>query len=838
METVGGGIASQKEKSDVPQGIREVYRMKSISVKRIAAVAAGAAMIGAAFAGAVTPEGLGNYAFFSNGEPQVKIVVGSKAAASDGVAAANIAAMIGNLAYTSKTIDVLGKDKLSCAGGTTGSCAVSEDGKKASLEITTPGVNPAVAYEMKTYIESYLKYNSLQDDSSARTPCNAPTFPTDALGGKTGGTDYCAKRVTNSETPILFSGYVNDNTASKKYKEEERLYFYTQATWVNADKKVEATPPQIAYHIQFVDPIPYCTNLKNTTGTPYCEDSDLTKNHHVKINFLGDPNWTIVDMSNINSSNAIVTLGKEITTNGLMQVGDVVTDPTSNYSVKLVSVSPFSTTTAQVRDAQFQAFDGSGNLVGTYRIVEGGTDTVAGPNIVIKVNKLFSGTGGVANADVTLFSQKLELKTSGNIDTQENKYWQMNIQFANSGMASNYNDALSQIRLTRSVSTDYLKNAGDYMSVIEKPQAFKFTYNGLTQVDYEPLTFSIFTSPISVPSNSADNTTITNGIQISAARNDAFTVSGTNVNTVYLSTIPESNYGLKLFYLKSNGYFGNVTLGPLNTTGSVINFTYSGSPAVPINISSTSNLGAAWNGTITIEEPITATDSGAKGYFQILLYNANSSSITFVPSGNTAYAHYNQSSGFNQYDLGYITPRGSVYSSLSSTSASINYAKTVAYADFILSGGSSSATGNTAQVTVAKGDSYDIGNGYKVKVLDVTATATGGAGSAGQVSGVDQLSPSISSADSVTALNTAANPLVYLDSEAAAFAKLIVVGGPMVNTVAASIGGDALTQPGQAVVKAYGDKILVAGYTAADTKDAANALISYLASKRSELTKG
>ena len=74
--------------------------MRSINAKKIAAVA-GAALLGAglAFAGPITFQ---NTTIISNtGQPVVQVVVGSTAAPSDGVAAANIAAAIGNLAYTS-----------------------------------------------------------------------------------------------------------------------------------------------------------------------------------------------------------------------------------------------------------------------------------------------------------------------------------------------------------------------------------------------------------------------------------------------------------------------------------------------------------------------------------------------------------------------------------------------------------------------------------------------------------------------------------------------------------------------------------------------------------------
>ncbi len=75
--------------------------MKTLNAKRIAAVVAGAALLGVglAFAGPITFQ---NVPIISNsGQPVVQIVIGSKAQAWDGVTAANIAAAIGNLAYTS-----------------------------------------------------------------------------------------------------------------------------------------------------------------------------------------------------------------------------------------------------------------------------------------------------------------------------------------------------------------------------------------------------------------------------------------------------------------------------------------------------------------------------------------------------------------------------------------------------------------------------------------------------------------------------------------------------------------------------------------------------------------
>jgi len=90
----------------------------------------------------------------------------------------------------------------------------------------------------------------------------------------------------------------------------------------------------------------------------------------------------------------------------------------------------------------------------------------------------------------------------------------------------------------------------------------------------------------------------------------------------------------------------------------------------------------------------------------------------------------------------------------------------------------------------------------------------------------------------VKALDTSASPLVVTDAQAAGYANLIVVGGPIVNTVAKDALGDgSITAATEAMVKVVGTKIVVAGYTAADTQAAANALIKWLADNRSSIVR-
>ena len=89
--------------------------MKSMHVKQAGALAAGAVMLGAALAGAVSAglddTGMTKDFFYdTNYNPVVQIVVGEKGMATDAVAAGNIAATIGNLAYASasKTVGAEG----------------------------------------------------------------------------------------------------------------------------------------------------------------------------------------------------------------------------------------------------------------------------------------------------------------------------------------------------------------------------------------------------------------------------------------------------------------------------------------------------------------------------------------------------------------------------------------------------------------------------------------------------------------------------------------------------------------------------------------------------------
>ncbi len=97
--------------------------MNRLNAKRIGVLAA-SLLFGLAVAGPVTYSNIP--IITSAGQPVVQIVVGSTAQPSDGVVAANIAAVIGNLAFTSTpvTATVSGAERVRCVV-TTATCSVS-----------------------------------------------------------------------------------------------------------------------------------------------------------------------------------------------------------------------------------------------------------------------------------------------------------------------------------------------------------------------------------------------------------------------------------------------------------------------------------------------------------------------------------------------------------------------------------------------------------------------------------------------------------------------------------------------------------------------------------------
>jgi hypothetical protein len=189
----------------------------------------------------------------------------------------------------------------------------------------------------------------------------------------------------------------------------------------------------------------------------------------------------------------------------------------------------------------------------------------------------------------------------------------------------------------------------------------------------------------------------------------------------------------------------------------------------------------------------------------------------------------------------------------------MEYAEDIRHGEFTLTSGAATGDGMSSSVTAGVGDFLLSQDGYIVEVTDVTgncqATAAGvkalsfeeeeaeeeeAEETTSGVSGIENLQPSQDTAYDMTPLDTSASPLVVLDtsSMASSSAQVITIGGQLVNTVSAqALSGEAVESGVDPMVKVIGSKIVVAGYTAADTTAATNALIGWLAENRDSIQR-
>ena len=179
----------------------------------------------------------------------MKIVVGSKAAVSDAIAAANIAAMIGNLAYADEplTVDTSG---LSVGGATGGNATVS--GKSATLEITTPAsssVVPTGSKQVTTQFFDALDYGVSVADFVRNTHTTAASIYADGI------TSGRYKLSGTADSNIAYKGKL-ENLGSYSVEEEEFYFLNAKAYYSTSLKKVVGDKALVTYVANFTSAIP------------------------------------------------------------------------------------------------------------------------------------------------------------------------------------------------------------------------------------------------------------------------------------------------------------------------------------------------------------------------------------------------------------------------------------------------------------------------------------------------------------------------------------------------------------------------------------------------------
>lgn len=496
-----------------------------VNLKKIGAIVAGATILASsvAFAGLMFQN---TELVNAQGNPTVKVVLGEKAAASDGVAAANIAAAIASNSWKSTVFTAAVSGDATCAvgGGATtgGTCAISNE--KAKLEITVPGSATPGTYTLKSLVADLTDRTLLDRGQGSLTVYNMTTAETSdeshpftqggqAATGLSGVSNEELFRIDGTMFEPFQEATILDNDAGKTYKERQSIFVNTHSQYRDTFDAVGGRFKDFIYQIKFTHDqygIPVCTKSNSSSweyggGACTTTSTDATQNHKVKIKFLGgdwvltkvdNPTTTILNETNVVSGGEI-NLAKE-SVGGIVNVGDSL-DAGNGLKIRLDDIKEGTTATEQ--SAIISVVDANGAVIKQTTVTPGTTQTIStagGVQTRVRVFKTAPGyTFGAKWADMSVISNELVLKdgdvVEANGDRDKNDKWKVRLGWKNRDTgAVNTSDHLRTILLYRDIS-DFFRTGEGY-NVIEDPLGFKFTYRGLdlnpaSSEDYDTLRY-------------------------------------------------------------------------------------------------------------------------------------------------------------------------------------------------------------------------------------------------------------------------------------------------------------------------------------------------------------
>ncbi len=674
--------------------------MKGVNVQKIAALAAGVALLGASVAVADVVYG-STQLVDQNGQPTVKVVVGARAAASDGVAAANIAAAIANQAYKSGVLtpQVVGTATCTPGGGTGSSCTFTN--KQVTLEVELPGAAGGAAI-FNTLINDWIdkapgnRNRYLSEDAYAIT--SSEIGPDAYAFGN--GSATLVQSVFNETYKIGASQFAALKSATLTDPQQGNTYSETQSFWIRGKAYYEESSTDdfladfsnngvFAWSAKFTHDdygIPVCARITNT-GSDYtdCTGSDKTARHRMKVNFLGDSQWIISDMVAPAKTNAAhgthnvvtggsVTFAKEAAYQ-IINVGETL--EAGAISLRLADIST-ATGAGNVHPAIIDILDSSGTVVKQVQVDPGTTQTETINGVDYKIHIYQTAPGFTLNAkwaEVAVYSDEVKLSSGDQIDTEENKYFRSLLKWKNKGWRSdgndtnnNQSDTLREIVIydyeTFSSRTDSLKKGGKY-SFMASPTAFELQFNGLdlTNDDYDTLTFQIERSSTTLRncSSNAVDITVPKHLRISSTTDSAFTVGGrTGKEVLYFlgENTTDTMQTVGTLLVKSSGstvcYDGVATArnqqiqyypggdAKSTTGGGLVELRYEGNTSNPSG-------GGGINVSLKVFEDMgkVNTTTQVASTFQLVLRNITTydAGFSFLPTTGTTTKYVNYTSG-------------------------------------------------------------------------------------------------------------------------------------------------------------------------------------------------
>ncbi|MGC9037600.1 MAG: S-layer protein, partial [Candidatus Micrarchaeia archaeon] len=544
--------------------------MNTHRVKRIA-VLAGALLMGAVIAG---PVSFSNIPIINSaGQPVVQIVVGSHSAPSDGVVAANIAAVIGNLAYTSTpvTATVQGTSAVKCVPAATATCTVTNQqvwlgesgiaapsGSYAFAGLIGSVLNRAVKLGAPQYAKSlqnstntqyaYPISNSIQS-SPAASPYYQTIVPTSigvtynyngggvSFAGFTSNSQYDnIIRITPAEVPSLASNFGPGGENEYIWVTGFPVYDQNAGNFALLDAGG-------ALQLVFSKPIP----LRTSSGSF----------NNAVISIAGQ-NWTIIGGNYMNLKATPTTFVQ----GGKLTLAQSMTPLTTVYVGHNLTSGPF---TVQVADLG-QPANGispadinvyyNGVLTNTTSITPPGQAVfnVSGQHLYVKVTQTFAGLYAYEKwAKVQLFSNEFNLTNGQAFNKTTNPGWNVFLYWTNATTSGPANELQSIVIYNTSPVQTLLP--GQSFDFLTNPAEWKLTFVGetLPTGNFDPLTISTsyssseqyrnlgYPGPAGVPAPS----NITEPAQLLVVKSsipNAFTYQGETNNTVTYDLTPYALY--------------------------------------------------------------------------------------------------------------------------------------------------------------------------------------------------------------------------------------------------------------------------------------------------------
>ena len=919
--------------------------MKGINVKKIAAFAGAAVLFGSAFAVADVVYG-STQLVDQNGQPTVKIYVGSNAQISDGVAAANIAAKIANEAYKSSTLTASVSGTPTCSVGTgvggAGTCSLVESSKKVTLEVSVPGTI-AGTHTFKTLITDTIdrtlanRNNTADEDNYPATLAAADTSgstPSPLRGYSESSTNGALSKALYMIGAGQFTGFADysavDNQASTtSYTEVQSFWIGSKADAVKYDSNSDIrdvavnTYSTAVYSAKFMGNdygIPVCTgdllsNRSDDWTSCLSDPNSRTDRHRLKIKFMG-AEWLISDMdaqSLSNPSSTAVVVGGQIklakeAKYGIINVGQVL--DAGVFKVRLSDIS-VATGSDNTHPAIIDILDANEAVIGqvqispdtTYTFTQSGT----GNSVKIHVYKTAPGfTLNAKWAEMAIYNDEITLKSGSRYnlvsgsDVNQNFYvsllWK-NKDFTSGSTGNEYNNYTDSLREIVIYDVDTFSGvkykAGDVYNFLKSPATYKLTYNGvdLTDGDYVPVSVSALSKAnyrVAILPGGDASCAATSALDYSydakmiriktgtgtlfggAGKLGNYNVDevlfdpiGTTDNSTFLpngtQNISSNVYSAKVFFKPSGKNCWNwanmAVASALDVTAltEAIKFETvgdnSGAYGAITYVTDSTYVPTGFNGMLVFQEDAGKLGASSNSKVHLALpYNYTVTSTTDDPfrfktqDTSTSYVYYHGVRNVaadiktNSKELPFVTERGSKTVDVSTNDASIKFAKKIGMPTFQFSMSDVSASSSGEEYIMGVGESKVFGGvTVKVKAIDATTGSCSvlGAGGAPACT-VDStglsavISPNNAATVEATEPYKLTSSLVHKDTDGASSGVAILIGGPAVNTMTADALRDTAINfdTDSVVVREIGNKIVVAGKSAADTMTAATQFIA------------